>query len=235
MSESNGDTLKDAQNPETPGASANTPPNGGSQPSGDQAQNEVEREKARAATAQRERDEALQEAKKSRREIKILNQKLAALAGTGDEGGDGGSQTPPSGNTEAIVVQARAERRVVGLVAGDAKYTELLASDPTLKDILLNNPLSIIKNYIDEDDAVEQVQDYLDRRLASRATTTPAPAQATPPAQDATGKDIPRPGTAPANGGVMRYSAEQIKNMPASEWMKIPAEQRQKMMQGDFS
>lgn len=233
MSDSNGDTLNDAKNPETPGASANTPPNGGSQPSGDQTQNEVEREKARAATAQRERDEAVQDAKKARREARIANQKLAALAGANGDGGEGGQPAPQAGSAEAAVVQARAERRVVGLVAGEAKYQELLASDPTLKELLLNNPLSLIKNYIDEEDAVEQVQEYLDRRLSTRAQA-PAPAPSAPAPQP-NNQEIPKPGSTPAGGGETVYTAEKIRSMSAEEWMKIPVEKRQRMMRGDFS
>lgn len=230
MSDPNGDTLDGAKKPETPGAPANTPPNGQSQPSGDD-KNEVERANARAATAQQAEADAKKDAREARRALKIAEAKLAAKGGDGDGGDDGANPggSPAPGSAEAQVVQARAESRIARLIASDPRYSELTAKDATLKDILYRNPLSLIPNYIDEDDAVEQVQEYLDGKLSPAA---PAPAPATTEAQ----REVPKPGGEPAGGAAQpKYTAESIRNMPAAEWIKIPVEQRQKMMRGDFS
>lgn len=215
------DTLDEAKKAETPAASTNTPANGTS-PAPSDLENELERERARASTAQRERDEAVREARDARRKLKIA---LQQPSGSDDDNKDDKGR---GGNTaEAEVVQARAERRVMGMVIGDAKYQDLLAGDPTLRDLMLRNPLSFIGEFIDEDDAVEQVQDYLDKRLAAKA---PAPVQ-----KKEETKDVPKPGAAPAAGGTMRYTPEQLKNMSPDEYARIPKEERMKMMKGELS
>ncbi len=236
MSNPNGDTPDQNKPQNAPGSGTDTPPkDGGSQPSGEN-ENELERERARAATALKDKEAAEKRARDEKIARIRAEKELARLrggSGSGDGSGDG-SQTP-SGNEDAEeeVIRANAEKQVFALIAGTQSYQELLAKDPTLKEVLLRNPLSLISDYIDAEDAADQVKKYLDSRVqagsGSSSSSGAGDGGQTPP------KDIKPPKDGGSGGATPKYTAEQIRNMSPEEWSKIPKEQRAKMMQGDFS
>lgn len=67
-----------------------------------------------------------------------------------------------------IVLKAKAD--IMGLVFDNPKYQELLKKDMTLKEVLRNNPFALIGDYLDTEDAVEQIKDLLDTRVSSLET-----------------------------------------------------------------
>lgn len=224
-----------AQPGETPPAGGDTPPqNGGSYtPPGD-PKNELEREKARAATAQQRADDAEKRARDERiARIKAEKQLKALQGGAADDGQ--GNQPPASGaeDAEGQIVKANAEKNVYALVASNQAYQQLVEKDPTLKEVLLRNPLSLISEYIDAEDAAEQVKKFLDSRLQASTDTSTS----TPPTQPQQPKDVTPPGGGgtPPGGTGSKYTADSIRSMSPADWAKIPKEERMKMMQGNFN
>lgn len=103
--------------------------------------------------------------------------------------------TPPSDEelkAKAHDEDVKAERGLYALAA-DPNYREVLDKDPTLRDLLIKNPLAVLPilapDALDADDAISLVKDALNSRK-------PAPAAA--PASDPS-KDVP---PAPPAGGV---------------------------------
>ena len=234
MAEDNGDTLPPA-NPQNPPAAGdgNTPPE--KVPTLEELKNEVARVSAVAATAQKSAED-LKKDLRTERINRIKAEKERDLLKGGDGSGDGNQSLPGGSSADEEITRANAEKGIFALLAGDQTYRELLEKDVTLKDILIKNPLSLISEYIDSEDAVDQVKSYLDNRLqtikGSPLPPTP-PAGGTPP----TGGEPPKPGNPPSGGGnsAMKYSADQIRNMSPDDWAKIPKAERERMMQGEFS
>lgn len=236
MNNPNGDTLppKD-ENQKPAGSDGNTPPNNGSSPDPiEELKNQVEREKARAATAQ----QTAETAEKRARDERILRinaeKKLKALSGAGD-GGNGapaGDGQVNANDSEAEVERLNAEKGIANLIMMTPEYQALLQKDVTLKEVLLSNPLSLITEYIDAEDAVDQIKKKLDKRLA------PADGGNTPPA-GGDGKPAPKAGDVPppsSDSVEMKgsVSPDAAVKMSAAEWDKIPKEQRRKMLLGEF-
>ena len=235
MAENNGDTLPPASEQTPPAAGeGNTPPE--KVPTLEELKNEVARVSAIASTAQKTAEDAKKDARTERINRIKAEKELQRLKGDGSGDGGNGSQPPSGGSSaEEEIEKANAEKGIFALLAGDQSYRELLEKDVTLKDILIKNPLSLISEYIDSEDAVDQVKSYLDNRLqAIKGNTPPAPpAGGTPPA----GGEPPKPGNPPrgGDGSGLKYSADQIRNMSPDQWAKIPKEERQRMMQGEFN
>jgi len=234
MAEIPGDTLPPASEQTPPAAGeGNTPPE--KVPTLEELKNEVARVSAIASTAQKTAEDAKKDARTERINRIKAEKELNRLKGDGGSGdGGNGSQALPGGSSaEEEIEKANAEKGIFALLAGDQSYRELLEKDVTLKDILIKNPLSLISEYIDSEDAVDQVKSYLDNRLQTiKGNTPPAPPAGTPPA----GGEPPKPGTPPKGGDSgMKYSADQIRNMSPDQWAKIPKEERQRMMQGEFN
>lgn len=232
----NGDTLDQNNQVNTPPAGSNTPPqNGESQPSSD-LQNELERERSRAATALREKSDAEKRARDERVARLKAEKQLRALQG---EGGDeaGSNSSANFGSSEEAMVRANAEKQIYALIASTSAYQQLLDKDSTLKDVILRNPLSLISEYIDAEDAAEQVQGYLDGRIQTNITTPPTPSSNAGSGDQQTPQNPPAPGAGNNATGKAddKYSAESIKQMSPEEWNKIPKDKRMKMLQGDFS
>lgn len=225
----NGDTPAPAEDPKAEGAGTDTPPKGSSPDPMEELNNQLDREKARAATALTEKDAA---EKKARNE-KILRiaaeKKLKALTGAG--GGDGGGDTPPDNSgtdssSDAEIERVNAERGVSNLLLMNPQYQGLLNEDQTLKEVLVNNPLSLITEYIDAEDAVEQIKAKLDKRLAAKD-------EAANKKEEKKGGDVPPTGD---NKQELKgdLSADKIKNLSPSEWAKLPKETRDRYLKGEF-
>jgi hypothetical protein len=226
-----GDTLvTPANQPPTDRGKPNTPPASVPDPV-EELKNEVAREKARAATALQET------AEKRTRDERILRinaeKKLKAL-GAGGKGDD----APPAGTVnaeegEAEVERLNAEKGIANLLMMTPEYQALLQKDETLKEVLLSNPLSLISDYIDAEDAVDQIKKKLDKRIAS-STGKPA----VPPA-DGDGKPAPKPGDVPPPSSETvemkgNITPDAAVKMSPEEWSKLPAEQKQKLLLGEF-
>jgi len=56
---------------------------------------------------------------------------------------------------------------IQNLIMTNPEYLELLKQDLTLKEVIKNNPFAIIPEWIDSEDVVSQMKDYLDSRLSS--------------------------------------------------------------------
>lgn len=102
--------------------------------------------------------------------------------------------TPPS--PEEIEAKASAEDRKAerGLMAlaSDPAYREVLDADPTLRNLLVTNPLAVLpmmaNDALDADDAITLVKEALGKRKSTVAPATPpSPAPAVPPAPPAGG------------------------------------------------
>lgn len=230
--ENKGDNLPPNEPQKPAGTDGNTPPNGSSPDPMEELKNQVEREKARAATAQQEKEAA---DRKWRDEHKLrvnAEKRLKDLAG-GDGAGApaaGGAVTPDSNEEE--IERLNAEKGVANLIMLNPKYQELLQKDPTLREVISDNPLSLIREYIDADDAIDQIQKKLDKRLQDSSANPPAPAPgAQPPAAGKEGEVPPPSSTIQMKGSVTPDAAVQ---MSAAEWEKLPKEQRLKMLSGEF-
>lgn len=127
--------------------------------------------------------------------------------------------TPPTPATDAgkngSDEDLKAERELIKLAASP-EYRDVIDSDPTFRDVLINNPLSLLpvyaKNAIDADDAVGLVKKELNRRLEAKK------ASATPPAEPP--KAPPTPASNPSNTPSPAYD-EALKNGNLSEAIRL--------------
>lgn len=82
----------------------------------------------------------------------------------------------------------KVERGLTG-IALDPKYRDVLDSDPTLRNLLTQNPLAVLpmmaSEALDAEDALELVREQLDQRLEARKSA--APVAPTVPAAPPTG------------------------------------------------
>lgn len=226
MENPNGDTPDQKKDQKPAGTGTDTPPASGSSPDPvEELKNQVTREQARAATALKDKEDADKRAR-NEKILRIRAEKAlkAATSGSGD-----GNNPPAAGSEvndlEEEQVRLEAEKGIFGLLAGTSAYNELLSKDPTLKEVLLTNPLSLIREYIDPEDAVDQIKKKLDDRVQSLSSSTP-------PSGDGKKDVVP-----PKDGGVeMKGSItpKQATTMSPDEWAKLPKEQRLKMLQGEF-
>jgi hypothetical protein len=115
--------------------------------------------------------------------------------------------TPDEKEQQGILEDQKAQRLLTG-VALDPKYRDLLDADPTLRGLLVNQPLAVIPllapDALDAQDALELVQAQLDERLeALKAKITPATTEATPE-------------TAPPAGAVNTQTADKDAELEAA-------------------
>lgn len=103
--------------------------------------------------------------------------------------------TPPS--QEEMAEQAagedrKAERGILA-IAADPAFRAILDADPTLRDLMLTNPLAVLpmlaNDALDAEDAISLVKENLSKRKPAPVApaTPPAPTPATPPAPPAGG------------------------------------------------
>lgn len=63
--------------------------------------------------------------------------------------------------------------RVAELLLRNEKYQKVLEKDPTLKEVLLTNPLALVEDYYDVEDAIEQIQEKIEKRLTEIPESVP--------------------------------------------------------------
>lgn len=131
----------------------------------EQLKNELIKKDTIARTAQGETAETkrlLREEKTNR--IKLEKQ-LKAIQ-------NGGAVVPPidslgSSDSEQEI-QLKVQLGIKDLIIDNAQYRELVDNDPTLKEVIKNNPFVLIEDYFDANDALEQFKGKLDVLVAKR-------------------------------------------------------------------
>lgn len=107
---------------------------------------------------------------------------------------------PPS--QEDVEAQGRAEdakaERGLMRLASNPEFREVLDADPTLRDLLLNNPLAVLPMYaadaLDAEDALDMVKETLAARASARkaaAAPAPDPKKPDPSTPPAGGVNVP--------------------------------------------
>lgn len=100
--------------------------------------------------------------------------------------------TPPT--AEELKIQADAEdrkaERGIAAIAADPEFREVLDADPTLRNLMISNPLAVLPilapDALDAEDAMNLVKESLNGRKKPATPPAPAPAApATPPAPPA--------------------------------------------------
>ena len=238
MTEPIGDTLPPKEGDQKPaGSEGNTPPNNGNSPDPiEELKNQVSREQARAATALQEKENAEKRLRSERIARINAEKRLKELSGSGAGEGAGGAAAGAvnTDDNEAEMERLNAEKGIANLIMLSPDYQALLQKDPTLKEVLVNNPLSLINEYIDAEDAVDQIKKKLDARLSASSNNN---GNGTQP--DNNGKPAPKAGDVPPPAGdsvelTGNISPEAASKLSAAEWEKLPKEQRQKMLLGEF-
>jgi uncharacterized phage infection (PIP) family protein YhgE len=92
-----------------------------------------------------------------------LEQTLRTIRETGEIPPEESLEGTPAEREEALVARIA----IQNLLIGNPQYQKLLEKDITLKTILIKNPLALISDWLDAEDAVTQVKDYLDKQLSS--------------------------------------------------------------------
>lgn len=160
---------------------------------------------------QRERDEArrlqAQADKKLRREQAERRRLQRQLNPLGSNSQDSGSEDESAQTSSASEAEkAKAESAMIKLAFSDPKYREVLDKDKTLNRIISSNPLALVKDAIDAEDAVLQLQDFLDDRVNqlsedgtnnSNSTTSKTQEQSTKTADTTATKEIRKPAVNP--------------------------------------
>ena len=97
--------------------------------------------------------------------------------------------TPPSPEDVSAYANAEDRKAERGLtaIAADPAYREVLDADPTLRSLLIANPLAVLPmlapDALDAEDAINLVKESLNgRKKPATPTPAPVPAPATPPA-----------------------------------------------------
>lgn len=122
-------------------------------------QNELERERARAKTAQ-------QEAERLRKEIRSFQLRGSQPAGemSNEESGSV-NNAQPNNPAEARV---QLERNVYKLFIDNPEFSQVLESDKTLKTFFEKDPLAVVSDPVSVEDATYQIKRFFEDRLYER-------------------------------------------------------------------
>lgn len=116
----------------------------------------------------------------------------------------------PEEAAEAASVEDRKAERGITRLALDPSYRAALDADPTFRDILSQNPLSLLDIYapdaLDAEDAVEQMKEELDRRAA--LASKPEPAAPAAPAPAPAPAEVPPAGHGSMGDGAIAEAAK---------------------------
>jgi len=129
--------------------------------------NELERWKAKMSTVDKMRAELEKEKArlaKARRKAKLAKERVFSFEEPEEE-------PEPTEDELALITEKetlKVEKGVLGILKSD-EYSKLLEADPTLREILENNPLGlpVFKELpIDAEDALYKIEEYLSERAA---------------------------------------------------------------------
>lgn len=101
-------------------------------------------------------------------------------------------ENPAFEQTEVVEVKSRLANKLLT----DSTYSDLLRNDAILARVLTRDPLSLLDSdeFIDVDDAVNQVLDFLDKQVLTRVNSSAVTdQQPTPPAQTPNQSSITNP------------------------------------------
>jgi chaperonin cofactor prefoldin len=119
--------------------------------------NNLKRQETIAKTAQKNERQALRE----KRELEIE----LAKAKRGDAIVEPNKTEDDTASEREVKMEAKIG--IQGLLLDNPDYQELLSNDITLKEVLKNNPFALIGDFFDAQDAVEQIKEKLDSRVAT--------------------------------------------------------------------
>ena len=81
--------------------------------------------------------------------------------------------TPEDESSEEKEDKYKTRIGIQNLIIGSPEYQKLLEGNITLREVIKNNPLALIGDYLDVEDAVEQVKDKLDEMVSSSKESQP--------------------------------------------------------------
>lgn len=96
--------------------------------------------------------------------------------------------TPPTAEElkEKADAEDRKAERGITAIAASQEFRDVLDADPTLRDLMVQNPLAVLPilapDALDAEDALNLVKEALNGRKKPATPPAPAPATATPPA-----------------------------------------------------
>lgn len=103
--------------------------------------------------------------RKAKREAQARKRLEARFRGNANTSSSNESEDDTSSSDNDEVGKARMESEILRTVYSNADYRKVLDADPTLKKIIESNPLALIKNPLDAEDAAMQIQNLLDERV----------------------------------------------------------------------
>lgn len=142
---------------------------------------EAEVGKARTLQAQADRRAKRERAARIRAE-KRLNQRGGSSF---EEPEDDIDPPQPATNSNEEVERAKAERLMVQKAYSDPKYRAVVDADPTLKRLLETNPLALVNDPVDAQDAADQLEELLDERVSTDTPPSPTTKPTAPTGQEA--------------------------------------------------
>jgi len=124
--------------------------------------NELEKQSTITKTAQRkERIEAIE-----RKKVEEILKKIRSGEISADE------EIPLDETSTEKETRQTARIKIQNLIIENPDYQELIKDNLTLKEVIKNNPLALIGDYLDSDDAVEQIKEKLDKLVSSKSVKT---------------------------------------------------------------
>jgi len=82
-------------------------------------------------------------------------------------------EIPEGESSEDKETRLQVRIAVQNLILDNPDYQELLKQDITLKEVIRNNPLALVGEFLDAEDAVEQIRDKLEQRVSSLKKSQP--------------------------------------------------------------
>lgn len=196
-------------------------------PKGEWEKTQKERDQARdmQSIADKEKRKALRKMKAMERAFNNVSQ--------GEDGDTRGEvELEPYTDEEKTQISNQAEKGILSKVATNSKYREVLDNDPTLKDIISRNPLALIDNYIDAEDAVEQVLEVLDERAEQASNTAQEKSDSDGEGEQPSKKNIKSKGGG-GGGSERTLTPEQASELSTKEYGQLPKEVRKQLMAGE--
>lgn len=150
-----GDTLNANKVQTDAELATNTPPTDSVETSTAALKNELEREKARAATAQQEQD-------RLRKELRAIKQREAQ---PNVEANNSETTTSTSSQRSVASEGIELEKGLYKMLLDNPDYKKIVENDPTVKFAFEKNPLLLIDDPIDSADALYQFKNFFDRKV----------------------------------------------------------------------
>jgi len=85
------------------------------------------------------------------------------------------SSTEPEEGISKIAVRGR----VAEMLLRNPDYQKVVEQDPTLKEVLLTNPMALVEDALDVEDAVDQIRERIEKRLTEASNKESAAKKAT--------------------------------------------------------